>query len=115
MRCCCKAMDIKQLPAATTPGKTLKRMGEFSRLINVASGFEHESSWAGDHVDHGDEGCIVAVATGPGASGLKQAVQARRIRTGRRPASDDGKMARWQLEQDKCVQKQANSVNLRTA
>ena len=93
MRCCCKAMDIKQLPAATTPGKTLKRMGEFSRLLNVSSGFEHESSWAGDHVDHGDEGCIVAVATGPGASGLKQAVQARRIRTGRRPASDDGKMA----------------------
>ena len=64
-------------------------------LLDVSSGFEYGSSWTGDHVDHGDEGCIVAVATSPGASGLKQAVQVlhARIHTGRRPASDDTRSA----------------------
>ncbi len=46
------------------------------RLFDVSSGFEEGVDGRSDEVDHGREGCGIAVAPGTGSGRLEQAVEA---------------------------------------
>ena len=48
--------------------------GKKMRLLDVSNGIEQVSERGGNQVDHGDEGCGVAVAPGPRSSRLEQTV-----------------------------------------
>ena len=45
------------------------------RFFDVSSGLEQVSQGRGDHVDHGREGCDVAISASTGPGGLEQAVE----------------------------------------
>ena len=44
-------------------------------FFDVSSGLEQVSQGRGDHVDHGREGCDVAISASTGPGGLEQAVE----------------------------------------
>src|SRR5512147_3285434 len=61
-------------------------------FFDVSSGLEEVSQGGGDEVDHGREGCSVAVAASACSGGLEQAVEAFEagVAVGRGPALQDG-------------------------
>jgi hypothetical protein len=47
----------------------------FFGFFDVSSGSEQVSQGRGDHIDHGGEGCDVAISASTGPGGLEQAVE----------------------------------------
>lgn len=60
--------------------------------FDALNGFFHFADGRGKQIDHGDEGPLVAVATGPRPGRLKDAVESHQagIGIGGAPAPDDG-------------------------
>ena len=54
-------MTIAMLPSRLRAGEIPLKMARFSRFFDVSSGLEQVSQGRGDHVDHGREGCDVAI------------------------------------------------------
>ena len=65
--------EASDKPRKMTPD--LVELIEEKRFFDVSSGLEQVSQGRGDHVDHGREGCDVAISASTGPGGLEQAVE----------------------------------------
>ena len=65
----------RKTPRWRSLSRQYQAAGEEWRFFDVSSGLEQVSQGRGDHVDHGREGCDVAISASTGPGGLEQAVE----------------------------------------
>src|SRR5512132_4297469 len=88
------ALNRMSLSARYGPSRrSMSRIASATKFgfFDVSSGLEEVSQGGGDEVDHGREGCSVAVAASACSGGLEQAVESFEagVAVGRGPALQD--------------------------